>query len=64
MWPSYHGLCSNARNVHGKAYLSIQTYILYGIILEFQNTFDVGLKNCFFESQESTKETHYHIHHS
>ena len=64
MWPYYHGLCSNARDVHGKAYLSIQTYILYGIILEFQNTFDVGLKNCFFESQESTKETHYHIHHS
>ena len=31
---------------------------------EFQNTFDVGLQNCFFESQESNKLMHYHIHHS
>jgi len=30
--------------IHGKAYLSKTTYILYGIILEFHKTdFDVGL---------------------
>ena len=44
MWPSHHGLCSNAMNSYGKAYLSKTTYILYGIILEFHKTdFDVGL---------------------
>ena len=33
----------NQRWPYGKAYLSIETYILYGIILEYQKTFDVGL---------------------
>ena len=36
-------------SVYAKAYLSIQTYILYGIILEFQNHVWCWIKDCFLK---------------